>query len=39
MDVLAGEGCAPAVGAAMPVGLERTDTALQENPLELLDMA
>jgi len=39
VDVLADEGRAPAVGAAMPIGLERTDTAPQENPLELLDMA
>lgn len=39
VDVLAGEGRAPAVGAAMPVGLERTDTSLQEHSLELLDMA
>jgi hypothetical protein len=39
MDVLARERCASTVGAAVAVGLERTDTAPEENTLELLDMA
>jgi hypothetical protein len=39
MDVLARERSAPAVGAAMPVGLEGADTAAKEDALELLDMA
>jgi hypothetical protein len=39
VDVLAGEGSAPAVGAAMPISLQRTDAAAKENALELLDMA
>ncbi len=39
VDVLACERGASTVGAAVAVGLERTDTAPQENALELLDMA
>ncbi len=39
VDVLAGEGSAPAVGAAMPIGLQRANAATKENALELLDMA
>jgi hypothetical protein len=39
MDVLAREGGAPTVGTAMPVGLERPDTATEQDVLELLDMA
>jgi hypothetical protein len=39
VDVLARERRAPTVGAAMAVGLERADTAPQEDTLELLDMA
>ena len=39
MDVLADEGRAPAVGATMTVGLQGTDAAAQQNPLELFDMA
>lgn len=39
VDVLARERRAATVGAAMAVGLERTDAALQQDTLELLDMA
>src|SRR5277367_2574715 len=38
MDVLAREGGTSAVGAAMSVGLERTDAATQQDALQLLDM-
>src|ERR1700760_3120210 len=38
VDVLAGQRRAPAVGAAIAVGLERADAAAQEEALELLYM-
>jgi hypothetical protein len=39
MHMLAREGSASAVRAAMPVGLQRADTATQQNALEFLDMS
>jgi hypothetical protein len=38
MNVLAGQRGAPAISAAMPVGLEGTDTATQQDALELLNV-
>jgi hypothetical protein len=38
MDVLARQRCAPAVGAAVAIGLQRTDPAAQQEALELLYM-
>jgi hypothetical protein len=38
VHVLAGERRAPAVGAAMPVGLEVDHAATQQKALELLDV-
>ena len=38
MDVLAGQRRAPAVGAALAVGLERAEAAAQQVALELLDV-
>ncbi len=39
VHLLACQRCAPAVGAALAVGLQRAQTAAQEHSLELLDMA
>ena len=39
VDVLAHERRAPAVGAAIAVGLQRADAATQQDALELLDVA
>jgi len=39
VNVLACQRGAPAIGAAMPVGLEGTDTATQQDALELFHMA
>ena len=38
VDALAGQRRAPAVGAAVAVGLQRADAATQQHALELLDM-
>ena len=39
VDLLAGQRRAPAVGAAVAVGLQGADAAAQQHALELLDMA
>ena len=39
VDVLADQRCASAVGATVPIGLERANAATEQNVLELLDVA